>query len=782
MRIPAAGLGRVGSPGSPPAARSTAYARFAWGVAFIVGAAAAAGAQHVPASADSTLHPGFQPNVLPVLEVQRATGPIVIDGDMDDPGWQQCRAATNFTEHRPGDNTRPPVETQAFVTYDDNNLYLGFIAHDDPQAVRASLRARDEIFNDDFIGIILDTYGDAAWAYELFVNPLGIAGDLRWTPNNEDMSFDLVFDSRGKVTPHGYQVEMAVPFASLRFPEREEQTWRATFWRTHPRSSRAQYSWAAIDRDEPCFPCQFGTLTGIRGVRRGTNLEILPSVTGSQVGSLRDAGVAGSGLDNRNPDGDIGLNLRYTFTSSLVGDAAINPDFSQVEADAQLIDVNSTFALFYPERRPFFQEGSDLFETFISAVYTRSINDPMAAVKLTGRMNGTSVGYIGGRDEHTPIILPFEEKSDVLVGDRSDANVLRVKQTFSDGSHVGTLFTDRRFRGGGSGTVFGADATLRFLKNYRLEGQWLGSRTREPVAPQFDAQISDSLFARGKHTTRLDGENFNGHAMYASLERDARRWNVNLDYYQTSPTFRADNGFVTQNDNRRAIAWTGVHFRPSSKWFDDIEPQLEVARVWNFANVRKDEWLVPQLFVQFKKQTGFYTNYLWSNELFRGREFNGIRRWYAELWSEYADGFKPGLSFQTGRSIARNIADPVLGDIRQTSLWATVKPVDRLVIRPSYDWARLRHPTTGAAIFDGYILQSRFAYQFTRELFVRLVVQYNDFNHGLDVDPLVTYRVNPFTVFYAGSTHDFREVGAVDPDLTQTERQLFVKLQYLFRI
>jgi hypothetical protein len=749
------------------------------GVAALVwalGGQPAAGApEALPAPSD------FQPNHKPTLQVMPAAGPIVIDGEMDDVGWQQCGRATNFAEYRPGDNCRPPVETQALVTYDRNNLYLGFVAADDPHAVRSSLRDRDDIFSDDFIGIILDTYGDAAWAYEIFVNPLGIGGDLRWTPNGEDTSFDLVFASRGKVTDTGYQVEVAIPFASLRFPERDEQTWRATFWRTHPRSSRAQYSWAAIDRDEPCFPCQFGTLTGIRGVQRGTNLEILPSVTGSQFGALRDAGVPSSGLDNRQPDADVGLNLRYTFTSSLVGDAAVNPDFSQVEADAAQIDVNSTFALFYPERRPFFQEGSDLFETFIDAVYTRSINDPVGAAKLTGRLNRTSIGYIGARDEHTPIILPYEEQSDFLAGGRSDAHVLRIKQTILTDSYVGTLLTDRRFDGGGSGTVVGGDATLRFLKNYRFEAQMLGSRTQEQRAPQFDPQLSQATFDRGRHTASLDGEKYWGHALYASLERDARRWNVNLDYYETSPTFRADNGFVTQSDNRRAIGWTGVTFQPDNKWLDEVQPQIEMARVWNFDGVRKDEWLVPQMFVRFKKQTGFYTNYLWSNELFRGTQFDGIRRWYVEAWSDYTDWLKPGLSYTRGRTIARNIATPVLGHSRQWSVWATAKPFDRFVIRPSYDWARLRHPQTGEAVFDGYILRSRFAYQFTRELFLRLVVQYNDFNRGLDVDPLITYRLNPFTVFYAGSTHDFREVGAGD-EFTQTERQLFLKLQYLFRI
>ena len=301
---------------------------------------------------------------------------------LDEPAWQTAAHASGFCEITPGDNCKPAADTEALITYDENNLYLAFRAKDDPHAVRASLRDRDQIFADDWIGIILDTYGDAAWAYELFFNPLGIAGDLRWTPNGEDISFDLVMKSRGKLTSDGYVVEVEIPFASLRFPEVPEQNWRATFLRTHPRDSRRQYSWAKVSRDDPCFPCQFGTLHGIRGIRRATNLEILPSLTGSQVAQIRDITDPSSGLFNENGDADVGLGLRYSITSSLVADAAINPDFSQIEADARQIDVNSTFTLFYPERRPFFQEGSDLFETYFNAVHTRTIQDPIGAGKM----------------------------------------------------------------------------------------------------------------------------------------------------------------------------------------------------------------------------------------------------------------------------------------------------------------------------------------------------------------------------------------------------------------
>ena len=423
----------------------------------------------------------FIPNQKPSIRVPRIDGAVQVDGELDEPMWSQAVRATNFCEIEPGDQTKPSVETEVLLAYDTNHLYVGFIAHDDPSTVRASLRDRDLIFADDWIGLILDTYGDAAWAYELFMNPLGVQGDLRWTPAGEDTRFDIVFNSRGKITADGYQVEVEIPFSSLRYPDVAEQSWKVTFLRTQPRDSRRQYSWATISRDEPCFPCQFGTLEGITGVARATKLELLPSVTGSQF-AARDAVTPGASLDSNDPDAELGLGVRYSLTSSLVADAAINPDFSQVEADAAQIEVNTTFALFYPERRPFFQEGGDLFSTWINAIYTRSIQDPAGAVKLTGRQGRTSIGYIGGRDEHTPVILPFEERSDILPdAGRSYSNILRLKQTFQEDSFVGLLGTDQRFSDGGSGSLLGGDGSYRFKRNYRVEAQGLASYISEPT-------------------------------------------------------------------------------------------------------------------------------------------------------------------------------------------------------------------------------------------------------------------------------------------------------------
>lgn len=731
----------------------------------------------------------FQPNIQPTLEILRVAGKITIDGELNDPGWNGAATASNFSETYPDEKAKPSVHTEVLVTYDDAHLYLAFKVEDDPSKIRTSMRDRDEMWSDDYVGILLDTYGDASWAYFLFANPLGIQGDSRFSSTGgEDDSFNIVYYSKGQITSSGYQVEMAIPFRSLRFPDRDEQNWRATFWITHPRDSRRTYSWAAIDRDEPCFLCQYGTLKGLKGIKSGKNIEFLPSVVSSQFGSLNDSENPTAGFNNEGLEGDLALGLKYNFTSNLTADLAFNPDFSQVEADVAQIDVNSTFALFFPERRPFYQEGSDLFRTFIRAVYTRSMNNPIVAAKLTGRFNRTSVAYMGAVDESTPIILPFEEQSAILSTDtRSTTNIFRFKQTFLEDSYVGALLTDRRLSGGGSGTVVGIDGTVRFLKNYRFEWQYVASHTEEPSDSTLSLEIEEQLgeqfqFNKDRHTGAFDGESFWGNALYASVERDARTWNFDVDYWQWSPTFRADNGFVTGNDRRQALVWTGLNFWPKSKFLDRISPNVNYGRIWNYNGVRKDEWVQSSINANLKAQTFLWISYVFSTERFADMDFSGIRRLMMNVNSNFSDPIRVGFFFARGRSIYRDFDDPQLGISTNFDIWATIKPTQRWIIQPSFNFSKLRPMGGGENFFSGYIFRTRLNYQFNRQLFFRLVVQYNDFSKKLEFDPLLTYRINAFTAFFIGSTLDYRSNFDQVSGYKLSSRQFFMKFQYLYQL
>jgi hypothetical protein len=753
---------------------------------------AAPGSGRPQAGSTDSGKPDFRPLLKPSLHVAPARGEIVLDGELDDPGWEESARVTSFSENFPDEQAEPEVPSEAWVTYDQGSLYLALIAYDDPSTVRASLRDRDQIWQDDYFGILLDTYGDASWAYFLFANPLGIQGDTRFaTSAGEDDRFDILYYSEGKITDFGYVIEMRIPFESLRFPDRPEQEWRATFWRTRPRASREQYTWAAMDRDESCFLCQYGTLTGIEGVKPGGALELLPTMVTSQSGQIRDFDDPRSGLDNGGLDADPSLGLRYSFPAGITADLAVNPDFSQVESDVAQIDINSTFALFFPERRRLFQEGSDVFESFIDAVFTRSINDPQVAGKAIGRMGRTTFGYIGALDENSPILIPFEERSFIGQTGKSVSNIARGRQTFLEDSYAGALLTDRRYVDhSGSNTAIGADGTVRFLDKYRFEWQAVATHTDEPDDPALTEGINGLTFDRGRHTARFDGESFWGHAEYASIERDARTWNFDFDYWAYSPTFRVDNGFETRNDLRRVSMFQGLNFWPESDIFDRIGPGMFARREWNWEGVRKRDFVQWWVNASLKGQTTIEPSFQIERERFAGVEFGGMRRFNLFVNSNFSEPVRLGFFVSRGDRIARNVDSPVMGTGTNAEVFATIKLFRRLVLEPELAYADLFEQDGGPEIFKGFVFRTRASFQFNRELSLRMVVQWDDFNGRFDVEPLVTYRINPFTVFFAGMNSSYTDYGRrddlLDPlnpaGLVQTRRQFFAKFQYLLRM
>jgi len=734
----------------------------------------------------------FIPVYHPEMTIGRRSGPIVIDGVADDVGWSDAGVADNFAEHNPGDQTRPPVDTRALMTYDDDALYVAWICTDDPTTVRATMAERDNIWMDDYVILALDTFADQVWAFEIAANPYGVQGDLLWSSNGgEDMGYDLIFETAGDVNDEGWIVEMRIPWSSLRFPNSDGQTFRVDFWRNHPREVRGQYSWAAYDRDDPCWPCQWGTVHGISDVEPGKGLEIMPAVVATQAGRRLGTGNEGGdsqdtdGWENDDPKSALSLTAKYAVSSSFTLDGTFNPDFSQVEADAAQIDVNSTFSLSFPERRPFFQEGSDLFRTWFNAVYTRSINDPTFAVKVTGRPGSTNVAYLMARDEHTPVVLPFEESSGFVQAGRSVSNILRVRHSLGDQAHLGVLTTDRHLDDGGSGRVMGVDARVRLNKGWQLESQILSSHTDEPDAPDLTSDLEGETFDGGRHTSVFDGETFWGHAVYASLEYNDRSKSFDIDYWERNPTFRADNGFEPSNDSRQVSVSTGrALYFDESKWLNWIRPQVNLGRKWNFRDQKKDEWAWAGVAGSLKKmQAQAQISYMHSNERFHGSAYDGIYSLEANLQMVPSSWFQFGGYASTGHRIARFAH--TMGDEQRLGGWATFKPFDRLVINNNLDLAQSKDLSTGEVFFDGYILRTRLQLQLNREFAARIVLQYNDFAGSWEADPLLTYRLNPFSIFYVGSTRDYVDLTGDDGGVEGwrlTDRQYFLKFQYLFQV
>ena len=346
--------------------------------------------------------------------IARAVAPVKIDGILDDPAWQTAVRLPVDLEWQPGDNVQAPVETTAYVTYDDGHIYVAFDARDpDPGRIRAHLDDRDLPFQDDTVGFFLDTFNDERRGFQFRINPLGVQMDASNSDvnGNEDWSWDAIWESRARMTDGGYIVEVAIPFSSLRFPRSSEpQTWGFMAMRDWPRSVRHRMRSQYFDNKRGCLVCQLDKLSGLQGMEPGRNIEITPTLTGLRTDRRMD--FPGGPLVRGDEKPDVGVSLRWSVTPNVALNAAVNPDFSQVEADVAQLDVNNSFALFFPEKRPFFLEGADIFSTPFPLVFSRTVADPTWGAKVTGKEGRSAFGAFAARDKVTNILIPGYDGSE----------------------------------------------------------------------------------------------------------------------------------------------------------------------------------------------------------------------------------------------------------------------------------------------------------------------------------------------------------------------------------
>jgi len=715
----------------------------------------------------------------PEIRAAKIEGNLKLTGNLDDPRWNTAQPVLLNYEIQPGENTPAPQKTIARVLYNTDYVYFGFDCKDtDPAAIRAHISDRDKIFDDDFVGIILDTYGDYQRAYEFFVNPFGIQADLLRTGYNEDDSFDAVWETAGARNKDGWTAVMAIPFKSIRFPASQEQKWSLTLGRIYPRASRAFFSWTPNDRNNPCLQCQGGYLTGISGVQSVSSVELLPYVVGQQSGQVADDSDPSSRFENGKPKGRVGGGIRFSPTPDLAFEAVVNPDFSQVESDATQISVNSTFALFYSEKRPFFLVGADMFQNQTGTFYSRTINNPIGGARAIGKSGSLSFSYLAAADRNTPYIVPGEEGSDVVQTDvESFSNVARGRYDFGNETYVGGMVTTRN-SARAHNYVGGLDWNYKFMGNNSFRGEVFLSDTKELTDLNL---FSDTRqFGSTGRDAAFNGEQYSGSGTYLSLRHDGREYSANLQYQDRSPTFQAQDGFVPSNDNRTAMFNQWYSFYPNSAVVDMWAPEIDAGIHYNYEGVKKEQWVVPNVYAQLKGQININAVYfLVNDELFKGVQFRNINRVSFNLNSRPVSVLSLSGNFAFGRFINRTDA-PALGTGHTIYLTALIKPTSQFQIELDFSRARLRSVGTGDLFFDGYIARTVGIYQFTSELLLRLIGQYDQFNNKIDIYPLFSYKLNPYTIFYAGSTYSLSDYGP--PFGTeQTVRQYFLKLQYLIR-
>ena len=684
-------------------------------------------------------------------------------------------SADAFLQREPQDLIPSTEKTEVYVSYDDTNLYAVFVCHaSDPSRIRARMSRREQIFNDDFVGVFLDTFNDRQRAYEFIVSPLGIQLDGILTEGQgDDFSFDTIWQTRGRLTDFGYVVWIAIPFRSLRFPPASgPRTWGISFMRGMPVKSENAF-WPAMTRRVTSFTSQFADLRGLEGVSPGRNIQLIPYGTFTGARFLdRDAAAY-----DTEKDGRVGVDAKIVARDALTFDFTLNPDFSQVESDEPQVTINQRFEVFFPEKRPFFLENAGYFQTPVNLFFSRRIRDPQFGARMTGKIGAWAVGALALDDRAPGQSVP---DTDPLRGDRAFNGLLRARREFG-GSSVGALVTSRDF-GPSFNRVASADTRLRLNAQWSLQGQ---------------AAISD--------TEPISGERLRDVTYSANVSRDSRQFSYQLDYTDIGKDFRTTLGFIPRTDIRQATQFATYRWRPKSGRLISYGPNSFVQATWDHTQQLQD-WTVRFPFeVNFKAQTGSFLRRTESMERFAGIEFHeheNLIVFYTSYlrWMDVnvftSNGTRPNFYPAAG-------ATPFLANFRDAQVTLTFRPISGLLLDETYIYSHLgSRPDTGAkrTIFDNHIVRSRANYQFTRELSLRAIVDYNavlsdsslvalDRTKHVSADVLFTYLVHPGTALYVGYTDGYDSIsldavsGLVPTrnPTTSTGRQFFVKTSYLFR-
>ncbi len=722
--------------------------------------------------------------VVAPLALPRTSEPVTIDGDLGEPAWKAAAVITRFWDITFGDNRAPLVETRAFLMYDAHAFYVAVVCDDpEPAKIRAPYVDRDTVFaNQDNVAVFLDTRNDRRAAFEFRVNPRGIQGDAIFNDANseEDFTPDFYYATAARITDRGWQFEMRIPFSTLRYPRADPQSWGVRIWRNYPRDFRYGIFSSPYPAGSNCFICHLHELRGITGLPSSGHLVLAPYATGQDVA---EAPVPGAPLGPGERDVEVGLDVKWTPGAATALDATINPDFSQIEADVAQITVNNRFALFYPEKRPFFLEGVDLFHTPILAVYTRTITSPRWGARATGKLGSTSYTLLAAQDRGGgSVVIPGPTESSLAPQDyRSLVGVGRLRRDFGN-SFVGLLYTGREIDeadGGGYNRVFGPDFQWRPNQRDRVTGQFLISRTQTPDRPDLSPE--------------WDGSRLASRALLVSWLRQTPTVDTFIRYRDFGDFFRADEGFVPQVGYLDGYLDVGY-----TLYRDDFFSRLRPYVVAEYSEDREHnpirERVEPGVQFQGRKNLQGFVGLDVERERTSGVLLSLTRAPFrfqvdpGRLFPQVA------LSGFVGEDV--DLVGVRVGTGADLLLTLTVRPTDHLTLDAvsELSWLDVDDPSLGQGrLFTAQVQRLKATYNFTSRLFVRLIGQYVETTRDPSLYPrpvvaheasfsgsaLLSYRINWQTAFFLGYGDDQERppTGGLD----QTSRQFFVKLSYSFQ-
>ena len=753
------------------------------------------------------------------VEIPRAEAPqLAVDGRLDEEVWHRAARLTGFSQYAPVDDVPAADSTEVLVWYSSSAIHVGIRAFAEPGTVRASLGDRDKSYNDDYVGIFLATHGERREAVVFAVNPLGVQGDgivVEGTRTSgggfegaqigreaTDISPDFVFQSKGRLTDFGYEVEVRIPFRSLSFADADRQSWGFNVLRK-VQSRGEEHSWAPAKRAAASYIAQFGRLVDLADLDRGRVLDVTPIVT-ARLSGEPDAGDSWD-YDGGRPQ--LGANVRYGLTSNLTLSATIRPDFAEVESDAGQAVADPRQLLYFAEKRPFFLEGAERFAAPANLVYTRSIADPRAAAKITGTVAGTS----------TALLVARESKATSITGDgHALFTWLRSTRTVRGDSRIGVLYTGRE-DDGASNRVAGADARLVFGGVYAVQALAVVSRTSigdvTRTGPMFQLVASRSgrhLAARYLFTSIAD--DFHTQSGYISRDSVAR---VNIDH---GYTVYGGPGALVQTASADVVVDGTWRYGQFVSGGDAIEKKLHFNTNYGLRGGWRlgASWLVET----FGFDPDYYGRFAVERHMPAGVDtvpFTGTPRipnidWLVTATTPNWQHMSANVFYLWGRD--ENFFEWASADIRWLTVGVDWRPTTQLRVNHSFQMNTYRRRTDGSMVASSHIPRLKVEYQVSRALLVRAVGEYlaervdslrDDSRTG---DPLLRRRADgsyarltggaannvrpelllaytpmPGTVFYAGYGATLFEDEAWRFRRFQRERDgVFVKASYLFRL
>lgn len=780
--------------------------------------------------------------------IQRFDTPPVVDGILTDTVWQQATVFGDFLQTQPGDNIAPSHPTEVLMGYDAKNLYIAFRIIQTREKVRASVARRDNIFDDDYVGVYLDTFNSKRQAYCLFFNPLGVQADGTFTEGNgEDYSLDIVMNSKGVLTPDGFTIEIAIPFKSLRYEAGKDKSWGMHVFRRLKYANNELNSWMPVNRSVSGSLNQAGQITGLDGIETSRQIEITPSFTLSETGRRTrftfnndpNGRYVNDGLK-----GEFGVTAKIGLTPTITLDFAYNPDFAQVEADAPVSTANVRFPIFFPEKRPFFLERIDIFESSLDLVNTRAIVDPDIAAKLTGRHGKNTFGIMYASD-NAPGNYSKDERQSLLncigarindpdrscglerfINQNADIGVLRLKRDVGKENSLGFFATTYNFVDLHNNTA-SVDGRFRFDKKTVATFQLAGTTSRRNF---YEPALDSDVYRTG-----------NGIGYNVYLERSDRNLYMNYLAYGRSKDYAADVGFTPRTDTN----YLGSFIR--YKTDPDAKRKIIYKRIQNATNISYDWSGRGQYFISdtngqlalqrqtyiggafqigrekvYENEFGPTRNANQDGAFFgpsaeRGANFKAVQAYIESApnkqlfffaFMDYTAGimdydFGAGPKFprvsapyvawyqrcgsQQGCTEPPPALDPGPGNQLLLNFTVRYQPTSAFKTQLDYNPRRLVRHDTGLVAFHEKILSSRSTYQFTRNTFARLRLDYSNISTRIRPQLVVGWTPNPGTALYVGYNDDLNYNGfnpysrTFEPGLHGNGRSFFIKASYLFK-